>query len=494
MQLPTINSERLKKIKLKYVLAGLVLLILLIGGGVGFYLAQQQQEIRQQAAVAYADCPNQNLKHGQTICSGFQTIQQCQNGALVNYLTCGAGKRCAGTPNAACVDSGSPVPTPGGSCQGTVCTSPGGGCIAIHTCDQLDSNGHCTVLNPQVTTGTVNAQQIANQTCKCVQVDVLNGQNNSCVNGHINGDPSTLIGNSNICPNVPCAPVNPTPSPGTGGPDPSPQPSPQPSPTPGVTPSPVVSPTPGVTPSPEVTPTPGVTPSPQVSPSPTPVCGSSCSTTSECPQDHTCSNGTCQLTACVNGATCDSSSCRVTTCGSTCSTSTDCPNDHTCNNGVCKLNACLNGSSCSSDACRVTACGSSCSSNSDCPNDHTCNGGTCKLTACVNGSSCDSNQCTVLTPSPVPSPVLGCNDVCVNNSDCKSSNHICVDTSSGRRCRLETNITSDSCSAPGQTVAQGQSQPQQPSQLPVAGSSDIIKALGIGVLAIILGIVGFLAL
>ncbi|MBW7955414.1 hypothetical protein H3C66_01655 [Patescibacteria group bacterium] len=554
MQLPQINSESLKKIKLRYVLLGLVLLLLVIGGAVGLYLVSRPQEIRQQAA-GYASCAGGvpsggyacagfrqparcnngafemmaacsssqvcdagasnaskcvatqrscagGVAHGQTACKDLRTQVTCQDGVFVNEQSCNANVtcssgRCGGGPAGTSSPTPRPSATPGTGgggdvCQGTTCSSQPGGCIAIHQCDQLDSNGHCTVLNPQVTTGTVNAQQIANQSCKCVQVDVLTGGSNSCVNGHINNDYSTLVSAVVVCPNVACTPPTPTTPPGSS-PQPSVPPgtSPQPSPTPGVSPSPVASPTPGVTPSPVVSPTPGV------SPSPTPiVCGSSCSTTSECPQDHTCNNGTCQLTACVNGAACTTDQCRVTACGSSCSTTSECPNDHSCNNGTCKLNACVNGASCSGDQCRVTACGSTCSTNADCPNDHTCNGGTCKLTACVNGANCDSNQCSIVNPSPVASPVLGCNDTCVNNSDCKSASQICVDTTSGRRCRLETNITSDTCTPAGQAVAQGQPspQPQQPTSLPVAGSADVLKAMGVGALAIILGIVGFLAL
>jgi hypothetical protein len=285
-----------------------------------------------------------------------------------------------------------------------------------------------------------------------------------------------------------------------GSPNPSvppsgePTPHPTPNPTPGVTPSPVASPTPGVTPSPVASPTPGVTPSPSPIP---PVCGGACSFTSECPQDHTCNNGKCELTACVNGASCSSDNCRVTACASTCSFTSECPQDHVCNNGKCELSACVSGgSTCTSDRCRITGCTSSCSNNSECPNDHTCNNSKCELTVCVNGANCDSNRCYVInnpTPVPTPSPVVvvGCNDPCVNNSDCRSQDQICVDTVTGKRCRYEQNITSESCS--GQVVAQASPQPQA-TVLPTAGSNDIVMAVGAGAAAIILGIVGFLML
>lgn len=505
MQLPSFNSESMKKIKPRYIIAGLVLLLLVIGGAIGLYLVSRPQEIRQQAA-GYAACAG-GVTHGARACAGFRQPVICNNGAFEDLPDCTAAQYCdSGVCKLSSGGGGgaTPSPTSGGACNGTSCTAPGGGCIAIHDCDSLDSNGHCTELNPQVTTSPVDAQQTANNLCKCVQVDVLNGQNNSCTNGHINGDISTLIGSSTVCPNNGCGTggPGPTPSPTTGNPSPNPSanpsPSPRVSPTPGVSPTPSVTPTPVVSPTPGVSPTPVVSPTPGVSPSPTvTTCGGTCGSTAECPNLHTCNNGVCQLTACVNGQPCTTDMCRVNGCGDSCTSDAQCPNDHQCNAGTCKLVTCVTNSSiCSQDQCRVTQCGNSCSTNADCPGNHQCNGGVCKLNECINGATCDSNQCNVVNtqPSPVPSPVLGCNDVCVNNSDCKSSNQICVDTTNGRRCRLESNITSDTCTPAGQVAAQTPSQPQQPTSLPVAGSADVLKAMAVGALAIVLGIVGFLAL
>jgi len=285
-----------------------------------------------------------------------------------------------------------------------------------------------------------------------------------------------LLKNADSSPNpLACVVVSPPP-----GVTPTPVPSPLPSPTPGVTPTPVPSPT--------------LLPSPIPSPVPL-VCGSTCTFTSQCPQDHTCNGGKCELTSCVNGASCTADHCRVTQCGSICTSNSECPNDHTCNSGTCKLTACVNGASCSSDKCRVTQCGSSCSNNGDCPNDHTCNSGTCKLTACVNGANCTNNNCSVVNnPTPTPTVIAaGCNDTCINNSDCKSSNQICVDTNTGRKCRNTADITDASCGAT-QVIVQASTQPSIPKTLPVAGSSDILKAVGVGAAAIILGIVGFILL
>lgn len=522
MQLPTFNSERFKSIKPRYIVASLVILLLLIGGAIGLYLVSRPQEIRQQAA-GYASCAG-GVAHDARACAGFRQPVLCQNGAFQDLPDCTAAQFCEG---GVCKLSSTSTPPPpvatpvasppgGGSCQpltaacsdtspcceGGVCQGAGGnrrceqqvvgqcgtgvcggtnGWLGFR-CNNL-TNGQC-LENPQTFSSYGAAASYAGG---CGQVDEV------CVGGTNN---RKLCGSFHIF-NSSCG--------GVGGPDPTPTTNPSPSASPRVTPTPVVSPTPGVTPTPEVTPTPAVTPTPEVSPtpgvspSPTPiVCGSTCASTAECPQDHTCNTGVCQLTACVNGQPCSADQCRVTACGGSCASTAECPNDHICNGGVCQLNACVNnGASCSSDLCRITACGSSCSSNTDCPNDHQCNGGVCKLNACINGATCDDNQCNVVNtnPSPVASPVLGCNDACVNNSDCKSSTQICVDTTNGRRCRLETNITSDTCTPAGQAAApQTPAQPQQPAALPVAGSADVLKAMAVGALAIILGIVGFLAL
>lgn len=226
---------------------------------------------------------------------------------------------------------------------------------------------------------------------------------------------------------------------------------------------PSVSPSPSPSPSVSPTPTPSPSPSPLPSPSPSPSpfslsCGSSCTDTSQCAFNHSCENGKCVLNICTAGASCSDDLCRAISCGSSCSTNTDCPTDHTCSSGVCKLTTCVEGSStCTSDSCSVI------------------------------------NVVTVTqTPPPVaqPSPAVGCNQSCQTNADCSDGNHICVDTSSGRRCRLDSNVASESCSPAGQAVVPT----PMPQSLPVAGSNDILKAVGVGAAAVILGIVGLLLL
>ena len=106
------------------------------------------------------------------------------------------------------------------------------------------------------------------------------------------------------------------------------------------------------------------------------------------------------------------------------------------------------------------------------------------------------------TPSPssttiayvTPTPAVGCNQSCVTNADCVSSTQICVQTSSGQKCRLETDVNSETCTTESSTtVAQTGSTPA-PSTLPVAGSTDIFKAFLIGAAAVVLGVFGLLLL
>jgi len=228
---------------------------------------------------------------------------------------------------------------------------------------------------------------------------------------------------------------------------------------------------PGASPSPSPSPS----PTPSVSPSPTPVVSPSPSPTPF-----------------------------TLVCGQSCTDTDQCVFHHVCNEGKCELSTCVNGTSCSDDMCRATSCGSTCSTTTDCPESHTCNGGVCKLTACVQGSAnCAADSCTIVNPTPVisqpptqtitqlqPSPAVGCNTACESNADCSNGSHICVDTATGRRCRLDSNVGSETCAA----IGQAPSAPAPAPALPVAGSNDILKALGIGAISVILGIVGLLLL
>lgn len=102
-------------------------------------------------------------------------------------------------------------------------STPNGQCVAIHYCDSLYSytegswsfNDVCVNQNPQINSDTTisqaKAQELANQSCKCVQLDLLSGGNESCDNGHINGDMTTLLSAYTACPTVSCQPTTPTP-------------------------------------------------------------------------------------------------------------------------------------------------------------------------------------------------------------------------------------------------------------------------------------------
>ncbi len=96
------------------------------------------------------------------------------------------------------------------------------------------------------------------------------------------------------------------------------------------------------------------------------------------------------------------------------------------------------------------------------------------------------------TPSNTPTTriLASCNQSCSSNADCADSSMICVTTSNGNRCRLASNVNSDTCTS---TVATNTPTSFVP-QLPKAGSENQ-KALLIGaviVVVIIVGVIGLL--
>lgn len=314
-------------------------------------------------------CTTSDLKKV-LVCSADSNPQD--NNAIYVFKQCANDEQCvggSGTEDARCVKTSTVTNQTNSNnvsegyvnnCSGTVCNSTGTQCVAVHDCASLDENGHCVEQNPEIIQGTVDAQQKANQMCRCIQADILTGNNGSCVNGHINtnaaGEPiwTNLIGSATVCPNNGC---------GGGSPTPTPLPS---------------------------------------------VCGDSCNINSDCPNNHQCSNNKCVLNACmVNNAKCSADKCTedttvtTLTCGAACGAAgTQCPNGHTCNTGTCKLNACLvAGASCNATKCATTTqplvCGSTCTvGGTACPTNHTCNAGTCKLNACLaTGAICDTTKC-----------------------------------------------------------------------------------------------------
>lgn len=217
---------------------------------------------------------------------------------------------------------------------------------------------------------------------------------------------------------------------------PSPSPSVSPSPSPSVSPSP--SPSVSPSPSPSVSPSPSPSVSPSPSPSPTPptyVCNSDCTANAQCESanaDYICSTtygDKCRLDSNPSSAKCETKT-----------------NEYACD------------SSCETNAQCQTA-----SSNYICYNNN------CRLDSNPSASNCQPGTTTV----------IGCNDSCVDNSDCSSSDQICYNNA----CRLATNPTSSTCSI---TTATKGGQPSLPVELPESGSNiifDWLKA-GLGVIGI----------
>jgi hypothetical protein len=126
---------------------------------------------------------------------------------------------------------------------------------------------------------------------------------------------------------------------------------------------------------------------------------------------------------------------------------------------------------------------------------------TCNATFAVAGST----STTTTTTTTQTSTVVGCNQTCVTNSDCAATNQICYDTgSTGKKCRLESNVTSSACSQATTTstttttgttattvtaspTASPTAQPKLPAELPVSGAHDGWKFILGGAAALLLG-------
>lgn len=93
------------------------------------------------------------------------------------------------------------------------------------------------------------------------------------------------------------------------------------------------------------------------------------------------------------------------------------------------------------------------------------------------------------SPTPTPTPAPGCNETCATNADCSNEQHICVDTSSGKRCRLESYINSETCTEPTAST-----QPELPQTLPETGPEDWLKWLRAGLVTLGIGTFLFLLL
>jgi hypothetical protein len=276
-----------KKPSLKLLLGGFILLLMVVGSGAALYLTQISQDVRQQAS----GCTYWN---GQPATEGAidnrgGIRQECKNGY---WTTPTDGNTNPGGGSVVVTPPTTPPGTGGGTggCVNGSCTAPPGGCVATHHCDELFIGGsgglECTVTNPDLKQGgsTVDAQAEANRTCKCVQVDILSGGSNSCSNGHINEDWSTLIGAVIKCPDA---------SANCGG-----------------TPPPTTPPTNPPTTPPTTPPTNPPTTPPSSSPSPSPInyfCNSDCVTDLQCKtagNGLVCSDGKCRLESNPSSAEC----------------------------------------------------------------------------------------------------------------------------------------------------------------------------------------------
>ncbi|MDQ6984745.1 MAG: DUF4215 domain-containing protein [Candidatus Dojkabacteria bacterium] len=127
--------------------------------------------------------------------------------------------------------------------------------------------------------------------------------------------------------------------------------------------------------------------------------GDGCDSTCQIEVDPTCGDGnmdageTCDDGNNINGDGCDST-CQLeeNQCGDSCTTNSECPNNHSCISGTCTLNGCTD-SNCVNGCAPV--CGGPCTSNLDCPNDHSCdlNTNKCILSECANDPTCINNGC-----------------------------------------------------------------------------------------------------
>lgn len=147
------------------------------------------------------------------------------------------------------------------------------------------------------------------------------------------------------------------------------------------------------------------------------------------------------------------------------------------------------------------ACNEDCTSDTECQltdTNYVCDyiTDTCRLDSNLTSTTCqtasndddDDNDDDVTT--------VGCNDICVTNSDCQDTDHICVTTADGsNRCRLTAYTSSESCvieSSGGTTTAT--TQPSLPAELPESGPEDWLNWLKAGLVTMGIGTALFLLL
>lgn len=118
---------------------------------------------------------------------------------------------------------------------------------------------------------------------------------------------------------------------------------------------------------------------------------------------------------------------------------------------------------------------------------------------CRLGSNHESVSCTNRTSTPAPSatPTVGCNYTCATNADCTNSAHICYQTANGGRCRLDANVTSETCTMPVASTPSTPAQPGQPvlpEELPQTGPEDWVNWLKAGLVTLGIGAILLLLL
>lgn len=142
-------------------------------------------------------------------------------------------------------------------------------------------------------------------------------------------------------------------------------------------------------------------------------------------------------------------------------------------------------------------CNSSCDNEDQCKRasaDYSCvstnEGMRCRLGSNHESTSCQGKPGSTPAPTPTPSTTttvttVGCNYTCSTNADCSNSSHICYEG----RCRLESNVTSASCSQAVTTT-----QPELPQELPQTGPEDWANWLKAGLVTLGIGAILLLLL
>lgn len=131
----------------------------------------------------------------------------------------------------------------------------------------------------------------------------------------------------------------------------------------------------------------------------------------------------------------------------------------------------------SDDQCTRIGSGYKCASTNE--------GKRCRLTANEGSTSCTQTS----TPPPSGVPSIGCNDACSTNADCTNPSHICYETTAGGRCRLDSNVTSESCNNPVAAT-----QPTLPEELPQTGPVEWVNWLKAGLVTLGIGAILLLLL